>query len=107
MKTTKREIAKLAFLKLLNEGKYQEACRIADRLFFGDCIALNTERDEVGKSIRYCAGDAEGLFSETFAYDSAFSEPFACLSVFIFEEEIEISEEQDEKNKVEFPQYYR
>jgi hypothetical protein len=95
MKTTKREIAKLAFMKLRYEDKYQEAARLANALLFSNDIVLSIgDMDtEIENSIRHCAGDIDKLFAYTYPHNNL---------RFTFDTEIEISEEQNEKNYKEF-----
>lgn len=95
MKTTKREIGKLAFMKLREQGKYQEAARLANALLFSNDIVLSIgDMDtEIEMSIRHCAGDIDKLFTYTYPRNNL---------RFSFDVEIEISEEQSEKNTKEF-----
>ena len=93
--TTRKEIAKLAFIKLRGEGKKDSALRLAAALLDSSCISLGLgDIDwEIQDAIEYCAGKDQKT-------------PFCINSrggaTYYFEGEIEISEEQKEKLRVEF-----
>lgn len=94
MTTTRKEIAKLAFIKLRGEDKKDAALRLAAALLDSKSISLGLgDIDwEIQNAIEYCAGQEK----------SPCHINSRGTATYYFEGEIEISEEHKEKLRVEF-----